>query len=89
MNVKTTSVARPKVDKNNPNQIGASMQGPIVKILVYKGNKVKKGVHLMITEAMKMEMATTVQAAFDSEVKEVYVKDGDAIQVGALLIELF
>jgi pyruvate carboxylase len=40
----------------------------------------------MITEAMKME--TTVQAPFSGIVKDIYVKNGDAIQAGDLLIEL-
>ncbi|MFB4162518.1 biotin/lipoyl-containing protein, partial [Alteribacillus sp. JSM 102045] len=75
-----------KVDKTNPNQIGASMPGTVVKKLVEKGEKVKKGDHLMITEAMKME--TTVQAPFDGEVKNVHVSDGDTIESGDLLIEL-
>ncbi|MEC2072961.1 pyruvate carboxylase [Alkalihalophilus marmarensis] len=86
MNVASTTVARPKVDKDNPNQIGASMPGTVVKTLVQKGDKVQKGDHLMITEAMKME--TTVQAAFAGEVKEVFVSDGDPILTGDLLIEL-
>ncbi|SDG93604.1 pyruvate carboxylase [Alteribacillus persepolensis] len=85
-NVKTTETSRPKVDKTNPNQIGASMPGTVVKKLVEKGEKVKKGDHLMITEAMKME--TTVQAPFDGEVKDVYVTDGDTIESGDLLIEI-
>ncbi|WP_078554926.1 pyruvate carboxylase [Bacillus alkalicellulosilyticus] len=86
MNVKTTTTAKPKVDKSNPNQIGASMPGTVIKTLVVKGDKVKKGDHLMITEAMKME--TTVQAPFDGEVKEVFVTDGEPIQTGDLLIEI-
>ncbi len=85
-NVKTADTDRPKVDKTNPNQIGASMPGTVVKKLVEKGEKVKKGDHLMITEAMKME--TTVQAPFDGEVKNVHVSDGDTIESGDLLIEL-
>ncbi|MFV8827005.1 pyruvate carboxylase [Alkalihalobacterium sp. APHAB7] len=84
--VKTSVVVRPKVDKGNPNQIGASMPGTVVKTLVTKGDIVKKGDHLMITEAMKME--TTVQAPFDGEIVDVYVKNGEAIQTGDLLIEL-
>ncbi|WP_216828106.1 pyruvate carboxylase [Alkalihalobacterium elongatum] len=84
--VKTSVVVRPKVEKGNPNQIGASMPGTVVKTLVTKGDKVKKGDHLMITEAMKME--TTVQAPFDGEILDLYVKNGEAIQTGDLLIEL-
>ncbi|WP_174703883.1 pyruvate carboxylase [Alkalicoccus saliphilus] len=90
VNIKDQNVAaavneRPKVDKKNINQIGASMPGTVVKTLVVDGEKVKKGDHLMITEAMKME--TTVQAPFDGEVKAVCVTDGDTIATGDLLIE--
>ncbi|NEU35908.1 hypothetical protein GN156_35205, partial [bacterium LRH843] len=61
--VKTTVVSKMKADLTNPNQIGASMPGTVIRVIVEKGDKVSKGDHLMITEAMKME--TTVQAPFD------------------------
>ena len=38
------------------------MPGTVIKVVVEKGDQVKRGDHLMITEAMKME--TTVQAPF-------------------------
>ncbi|SDH69682.1 pyruvate carboxylase [Alteribacillus persepolensis] len=85
-NVKTNVTSRPKVDKSNPNQIGASMPGTVIKKLVEKGESVKKGDHLMITEAMKME--TTVQAPFDGKVKDIHASDGDTVESGDLLIEL-
>ncbi|OIJ17711.1 pyruvate carboxylase [Anaerobacillus alkalidiazotrophicus] len=85
-NVETTIVAKTKADKTNPNHIGATMPGTVVKTLVENGDKVKKGDHLMITEAMKME--TTVQAPFDGFVKRIYVHSGEAIQTGDLLIDL-
>ena len=40
----------------------------------------------MITEAMKME--TTIQAPISGIVEEIYVKEGDSIKQGDLLIEL-
>ena len=85
-NVKTTVVVRAKADKNSPGQIGATMSGTVVKILVEKGTKVRKGEHLLVTEAMKME--TTIQAPFDGYVKEVYVVAKDSISTGDLLIEV-
>lgn len=85
-NIKTTGTAKPKADKSNASHIGASMPGTVVKTIIEKGERVKKGDHLMITEAMKME--TTVQAPFEGIVKDIYVTDGDAIQSGDLLIEL-
>ncbi|WP_027408266.1 pyruvate carboxylase [Anoxybacteroides tepidamans] len=84
--IKSAVVERIKADKNNPNHIAATMPGTVVKVLVESGEKVNKGDHLMITEAMKME--TTVQAPFSGIVKDIYVKNGDAIQAGDLLIEL-
>jgi pyruvate carboxylase len=83
---KVTVTAKQKVDPSNSSQIGASMPGTVIKVLVEKGEKVKKGDHLMITEAMKME--TTVQAPFDGRVKEITVQNGESISAGDLLIEL-
>jgi len=75
-----------KADPSNPNQIGATMPGTVLKVVVSKGSPVKRGDHLLITEAMKME--TTVQAPKDGIVKEVYASAGDAISTGDLLIEI-
>ncbi|RBW69421.1 pyruvate carboxylase [Bacillus taeanensis] len=86
LNIKTTVNAKQKADKGNPDHIGASMPGTVIKVIAEKGEQVKKGDHLMITEAMKME--TTVQAPFDGTVKEIYVSNGEAIQTGDLLIEV-
>ncbi|MFC7061335.1 pyruvate carboxylase [Halobacillus seohaensis] len=85
LNVTSTVEERPKVDKANEKHIGASMPGTVIKVISEKGEKVKKGDHLMITEAMKME--TTVQAPFDGVIKEIYIKNNEAIHVGDLLIE--
>lgn len=75
-----------KADPSNMNQIGATMPGTVLKVVVSKGSTVKRGDHLMITEAMKME--TTVQAPKDGVVKEIYAVAGDAISTGDLLIEI-
>ncbi|WP_163530343.1 pyruvate carboxylase [Halobacillus ihumii] len=85
LNVKATVQQRPKADKSNTKHIGASMPGTVIKVLSEKGDKVQKGDHLMITEAMKME--TTVQAPFDGVIKEIYVGNNEAIHVEDLLIE--
>jgi pyruvate carboxylase len=85
-NIKSTVQTRIKADPKNPHHIAASMPGTVLKVLVEKGEKVVRGDHLMITEAMKME--TTVQATFSGVVKDLYVANGDAIQTGDLLIEL-
>ncbi|WP_106497746.1 pyruvate carboxylase [Lentibacillus sp. Marseille-P4043] len=83
--VKSNLVTRPKVDPSNNKQIGATMPGTVVKVICEKGEKVKKGDHLLITEAMKME--TTVQAPFAGVIKDIHVKNQEAITVNDLLIE--
>jgi len=75
-----------KANPADPNQIGATMPGTVLKVVVNKGSSVKRGDHLLITEAMKME--TTVQAPKDGIVKEIFASAGDAISTGDLLIEL-
>ncbi len=84
--VKVENVERVKADPDNDSHIGATMPGTIVKVLVEKGQKVSKGDHLLITEAMKME--TTIQAPFSGTVEEIYVKQNDPIEQGDLLIVL-
>lgn len=84
--ISSTVNARLKADSGNPNHIGATMPGTVIKALVSKGDQVMKGDHLVITEAMKME--TTVQAPFSGVIKEIYVSNGDAIQTGDLLVEV-
>ncbi|WP_338781745.1 pyruvate carboxylase [Metabacillus sp. FJAT-52054] len=84
--IKSAVAAKAKADHANPEHIGASMPGTVIKVLVENGEKVNKGDHLMITEAMKME--TTVQAPYTGVVKGIHVSNGEAIQTGDLLIEL-
>jgi pyruvate carboxylase len=83
--IKSTVEARVKADPKDVNHIAASMPRTVMKILVQNGEKVMRGDHLMITEAMKME--TTVQAPFTGVVKDLFVSNGNAIQTGDLLLE--
>jgi pyruvate carboxylase len=77
---------RIKADPQNSNHIGAFMPGKVLKVLANIGEKVNKGEHLLISEAMKME--TTVQSPADGIIKEIHVKAGDMIEAGDLLIEM-
>ncbi|GAB3068166.1 pyruvate carboxylase [Virgibacillus ainsalahensis] len=76
---------KPKVEKGNEKQIGATMPGTVLEVNCTKGDQVSKGDYLLITEAMKME--TTVQAPFSGVIKNIHVNTGETIAVDDLLIE--
>ena len=84
--IQSTIVHRKKAEPTDKNQYGATMSGSVLQVLVKKGDHVKKGDVLMITEAMKME--TAIEARFDGVVDHLYVHPGETIQSGDLLIEL-
>ena len=86
MTVETSNDQVIKADLSNPNHIGATMPGTVLKVVVTSGSHVKRGEHLLITEAMKME--TTVQAPYNGIVKDIHVVAGSAIATGDLLIEM-
>ena len=77
---------RPKAQKGDPTQVGASMPGKVLKLLVAPGDRVTKGMQLVITEAMKME--TVLAAPHDGVVSEVLAAVGDSVQAGDLLVRL-
>ena len=85
-NAKTTSVSRKKADKTKLGEIGASLSGSVIKVLVERGQAVKKGAPLVITEAMKME--TTLSAPVDGIVSAIYVKATDRVESGDCLLEI-
>ncbi|CAI3295079.1 pyruvate carboxylase [Enterococcus cecorum] len=84
--IQSTIVHRKKAEPTDKNQYGATMSGSVLQVLVKKGDYVKKGDVLMITEAMKME--TAIEARFDGVVDHLYVQPGEIIQSGDLLIKL-
>jgi len=83
---KTNVIERKKADRTNPNEIGATLNGSVVKVMVEKGQSVTKGSPLVVTEAMKME--TTIAAPHDGVIAQVYVAAGDKITSGDCLLEL-
>lgn len=61
--------------------IKALMPGRVVRVLVAKGDAVKKGAGLLILEAMKME--NEIQAPADGVVEELFVNAGQTVEAGA------
>lgn len=68
------------------NRVVAKMPGKIAKILVKQGVKVEKGQSLCVMEAMKME--NDIRSTIAGEVETIHVTEGQAVESGALLIEL-
>jgi pyruvate carboxylase len=83
---KTTAVTRKKADKSNPGEVGATLSGSVVKLMVKKGQSVTKGMPLIVTEAMKME--TTIAAPLSGIVSEIHVAAGSRIESGDCLLEI-
>lgn len=84
--VKTTGVVRHKVDKTQPGEVGATLSGSVVKVIVKTGQSVLKGEPLIVTEAMKME--TTITSPIDGIVGEIYVREGSRIESGDCLLKI-
>lgn len=85
-NAKRTTVTRKKADKANPGEIGATLAGSVVKILVEKGQSVTKGAPLIVTEAMKME--TTLAAPLSGIISQILVQPGSRIENGDCLLTI-
>jgi biotin carboxyl carrier protein len=63
--------------------IKALMPGRVVRVLVNKGDAVKKGAGILILEAMKME--NEIQAPVDGVVDQIFVEPGQTVENGAEL----
>lgn len=73
-------------DPQNKLEIGASIPGNILKILVKEGDKVKKNQSLIVIEAMKME--TNIVSASDGTVESIIASEGKSVKTGELLLKL-
>ena len=83
---KFSTFSRKKADKANQGEIGATLSGSVVKVLVEKGQAVTKGTPLVVTEAMKME--TTIAAPISGIVAQIHVTAGNRIESGDCLLEI-
>ena len=69
---------------NNPLQIGASIPGKVVKILVKENDEVKQNQPLIVIEAMKME--TIIVSKIDGTIKSIKVFKDEMVRDKQLLI---
>ena len=75
-----------KIDPQDASQYGAPLQGSLYKILVKKGQEIKKNDHLFIIEAMKME--TTITANKAGKIKSIVLKPGTMVMKDDLIVTL-
>ena len=73
-------------DPDDKMQVGASIPGNVIKVLVTEGQEVKEGESLVVVEAMKME--TNVVASADGVVEKILAKEGQQVKTGELLVQL-
>lgn len=66
--------------------VKALMPGRVVRVLVAKGDTVRKGAGLVILEAMKME--NEIHAPADGVVDELFVEPGQTVESGAELVHI-
>jgi pyruvate carboxylase len=73
-------------DTENKLEVGASIPGTIIKVLVKEGDSVKEGESLLVIEAMKME--TNIVASTTGTIESVLIKEGQQVKTGELLMKI-
>ena len=86
LGIRPDAASRPKADTADWREIGASMPGRVIQLLVEPGESVETGAQLLMVEAMKMETAVT--SPCHAVVEEVLVTIGDEVMAGDLLLRL-
>ncbi|HUG53092.1 MAG TPA: biotin/lipoyl-containing protein [Vicinamibacteria bacterium] len=74
----------PRRPPGGPARVQAPMPGKLVRVLVAAGDEVGAGQGLVVMEAMKME--NEIRAPRAGRVKEAPVREGQAVETGALLV---
>ncbi|HOS84181.1 MAG TPA: biotin/lipoyl-binding protein [Bacteroidales bacterium] len=80
-----SSIATPPLPITIPTAIKSPLPGVIKKILVTKGQKVKRGDILLIMESMKME--NNITAEKDGVVKALHINVDQTVMQGDILID--
>jgi biotin carboxyl carrier protein len=65
-------------------EIKAPMPGLVLKVLVNKGDSIKKGCNLFVLEAMKME--NIIKSPADVVIDKILIKPGDKVEKGQILM---
>ena len=76
--------AAPRRASAGPARVQAPMPGKLLRVLVSAGDEVGAGQGLVVMEAMKME--NEIRAPRAGRVKDAPVREGQAVETGALLV---
>jgi biotin carboxyl carrier protein len=76
--------ALPVKKAGGPVRVTAPMPGKLVRVLVEPGEEVATGQGLVVVEAMKME--NELRSPKAGRIRDVPVKEGQAVEAGALLV---
>ena len=74
------------LNKGGAGALITQMPGKLVKLYKKVGDKVTKGETVLILEAMKME--NEIKCGVDGVVKNINVKEGQALEAGFLMVEI-
>ena len=85
-NIVVESSQTAMADLANPGEVGASIPGTVIAVLVKEGESVKENQVLAVIEAMKME--TNVTAPQDGTVSSLLVREGQRVISGELIVKL-
>ena len=83
---KASSMLEQKSSAHKLTEVKAPMPGMILKINKSTGDSVPKGETVIILEAMKME--NDIRSPLHGEIKDMFVKEGSAVEKGAKLFTL-
>jgi len=78
--------ATPAGTPAGPQRLMAPMPATVIKLLVSKGQQVRKGDTVVLLEAMKMELP--VRALADGTVAAVNCREGDLVQPEQVIVEI-
>lgn len=73
-------------DAEDPAEIGANIPGSVLKILVAEGDEIEEKQPIAVLEAMKME--TSILASMKGTVDKIYVREGQQVKAGELIVKL-
>lgn len=83
---KANQILQQKSGTKKITEIKAPMPGMIIKILKESGVKISQGETILILEAMKME--NDLRAPCSGIIKDVFIKEGTAVEKGAKLFSI-